>query len=218
MGILHRICHDHQRPAWQVNSEIPDELSDIIERLLEKRPARRYSSATAVREDLMRILNNVQQPIPSLPLRIRSWRRRHPWWIESAVGAVLVLGVGLITARLFSSHTSDVQPPNVALDSSDREDQIRSEPKHGTPPMAPVTTSAKPAAPPPTELIAEVAPGEPANFASKLEQIKQKLDTLETVHRGVFSLPTPDNSQTEMQSILRQLDQLRTVTPETPRS
>jgi len=48
MGILHRICHHRHRPVWQVNSAVPDELSAVIDRLLEKRPAKRFVSAAVV--------------------------------------------------------------------------------------------------------------------------------------------------------------------------
>ena len=34
LAVLHRICEDDHRPAWQVNKDMPDELSDVIDRLL----------------------------------------------------------------------------------------------------------------------------------------------------------------------------------------
>ena len=45
MGVLNRICHDPHRPLWQVDNQIPDELSVIVDRLLDKRPAKRFDSA-----------------------------------------------------------------------------------------------------------------------------------------------------------------------------
>lgn len=78
MGVLNRICHERHRPVWQVNSAIPDELSMVIDQLLEKRPSRRYASATNVAETLARILQQLQNRRPSISNRLRSWVRRHP--------------------------------------------------------------------------------------------------------------------------------------------
>lgn len=43
MGVLNRICHEPHRTVWHVNNAIPDELSEIIDRLLEKKPTRSRS-------------------------------------------------------------------------------------------------------------------------------------------------------------------------------
>ncbi|MBC7966086.1 MAG: serine/threonine protein kinase, partial [Fuerstia sp.] len=88
MGILHRICHDQQRPVWVVNAAIPDELSDIVDRLLEKRPNRRFASATAVRETLVRLLNETQQRRPSARSVIRRWMRRNVRWVIAGVAGL----------------------------------------------------------------------------------------------------------------------------------
>jgi len=56
MGALNRICHHRQRPLWQLVIDIPDELSVLVDRLLEKQPAKRFSSAADVREQLTKIL------------------------------------------------------------------------------------------------------------------------------------------------------------------
>src|SRR5262245_12250403 len=52
LGVLHRICEVEHRPAWQVNKDLPDEVSDVIDRLLEKKPGRRFSSAEEVQDKL----------------------------------------------------------------------------------------------------------------------------------------------------------------------
>ena len=65
MGVLNRICTKPHRPVWQVNAQIPRELSQVIDRLLDKSPAKRISSAIAVREVLTRILASVQSGKPS---------------------------------------------------------------------------------------------------------------------------------------------------------
>ena len=77
MGVLNRICHEPHRAAWQVNAEIPNELSDVIDRLLEKRPSRRYASAIAVRDTLTRILQQLQSRKPSMSTKLKTWARRN---------------------------------------------------------------------------------------------------------------------------------------------
>jgi serine/threonine protein kinase len=77
MGVLHRICREPHRPVWQVNATIPDELSTVLDRLLEKRPAKRFANAAQVADALTRILQQLQNRRPTLSTRLRSWGRRH---------------------------------------------------------------------------------------------------------------------------------------------
>lgn len=60
MGVLNRICHDRQRPVWDINSSLPDQLSDAIDRLLEKRPEKRFATAMEAKETLSRLLARLQ--------------------------------------------------------------------------------------------------------------------------------------------------------------
>ena len=76
MGVLNRICNDTHRPAWQVNADVPDELSDLIDRLLQKRPSKRFASASEVRETLARLLAKLQQRKGRRRARLASWLRR----------------------------------------------------------------------------------------------------------------------------------------------
>ena len=60
LAVLHRICQEKHRPVWQLNKDVPDELCDIIDRLLEKKPARRLASAEEVHRRLATLLSRVQ--------------------------------------------------------------------------------------------------------------------------------------------------------------
>ncbi|XZE18682.1 serine/threonine-protein kinase [Pirellulaceae bacterium SH449] len=96
MGVLHRICNQPHRPVWQINHAIPDSLSKSIDRLLEKDPAKRFSSATDVADALTRILKQMHNRSPSIMERMRSWQTRHQsasWAI--AVLALLVVGISI---------------------------------------------------------------------------------------------------------------------------
>ena len=61
LAVLHRICREPHRPVWQSAKEIPDELSDVIDRLLEKKPGRRFANAEEVRERLASLLSRAQR-------------------------------------------------------------------------------------------------------------------------------------------------------------
>jgi serine/threonine protein kinase len=61
LAVLHRICREQHRPVWQTNKEIPDELSDLIDQLLEKKPNCRPASAADVSERLAALLSGIQQ-------------------------------------------------------------------------------------------------------------------------------------------------------------
>lgn len=52
LAVLHRICRDAHRPAWQLNKDMPDEVCDVIDKLLEKKPGRRLNSAEEVQQQL----------------------------------------------------------------------------------------------------------------------------------------------------------------------
>ncbi|MCP4592712.1 MAG: protein kinase, partial [bacterium] len=53
--ILHRVTTDQQQPVRQLNPRVPQPLSDLVDRLLEKDPARRGEGAGAVAEVLASI-------------------------------------------------------------------------------------------------------------------------------------------------------------------
>jgi serine/threonine protein kinase len=75
LAVLHRICQEKHRPVWQWNKAIPDELSEIVNRLLEKKPSRRFASADEVRLQLAQLLSRLQQHGVGR-LRTARWRGR----------------------------------------------------------------------------------------------------------------------------------------------
>jgi eukaryotic-like serine/threonine-protein kinase len=103
MGVLNRICHERHRPVWQVNATVPDELSMAIDRLLEKRPSRRYANAESVAESLTRILQQLQNRQPSLSTRLRSWGRRNQRSTTIAASVALIACVWLVWS-VFSTN------------------------------------------------------------------------------------------------------------------
>lgn len=76
-GVLARITNDAPTPIRDINSEIPDWLSNIILQLLAKHPEDRFASATEVAQLLEACLAHVQQPtVVALPRHQRPWSHR----------------------------------------------------------------------------------------------------------------------------------------------
>jgi serine/threonine protein kinase len=96
MAVLHRICHDAHRPAWQWNKEIPDELSDAIDRLLEKKPSKRFANAEEVQERLAMLLSRLQQHGLSRR-RFRGLRgtRRRRNVLAGAAGVIAIAAIAI---------------------------------------------------------------------------------------------------------------------------
>jgi serine/threonine protein kinase len=118
VAVLHRICHEQHRPCWEVNAEIPDRLSDIIDRLLEKKPQRRFASAKQVEDALSETLAALQLPRaahrrPAYRRLMRSHRRVVGSLTAAAVAAVVFAVAGLIQTRGPDTELSD--PGNAAL-------------------------------------------------------------------------------------------------------
>ncbi|HEY4234372.1 MAG TPA: serine/threonine-protein kinase [Lacipirellulaceae bacterium] len=114
LAVLHRICREPHRPVWQLNQSVPDEVSEVIDTLLEKKPGRRYASAEEVRERLASLLSRAQQfgfgRRRFARIRGKRLRRRVLW---SAVAGLLVAAavVGVVATWPASRPQATEQPP-----------------------------------------------------------------------------------------------------------
>lgn len=61
LAVLKRVCDETPRPIQEIVPEVPDWLSAIIGKLLEKNPANRFASAQEVADLLGRCLSELQQ-------------------------------------------------------------------------------------------------------------------------------------------------------------
>jgi eukaryotic-like serine/threonine-protein kinase len=111
MAVLNRICNDRHRPVSAINRKIPDELADVIDRLLEKKPARRFATAAEVEQALAAVLKALQEPPRS---QARRWLRRltrprriAPYAAWAAI-AVLVLGGLALFYTVSGRHTGQL--------------------------------------------------------------------------------------------------------------
>jgi serine/threonine-protein kinase len=62
LAVLRRLCEDTPRPVSEVNPDVPDWLTEIIEKLHAKDPQQRFQSASAVAELFGKYLAHLQQP------------------------------------------------------------------------------------------------------------------------------------------------------------
>lgn len=91
MAVLKRTCHDPHRPAWHVNAEVPTALSSIIDRLLEKKPGERFSTASELKSALENVLSDLQQG------KLRPGQRtRNTWKSWATAGAIGAAAFGLV--------------------------------------------------------------------------------------------------------------------------
>jgi len=158
MAVLKRTCHDPHRPAWECNAEIPDSLSAIIDRLLEKSPARRFATALSLQEQLSTVLANVQQG--RIGRRRPRFRPLAPRLKVAALVAAFA-ACGLASALLLREHPS--RPTHSAQQAAQ---ENRPDPKDIAAPTPPNLT---------------VDPSPPGFAAAELEELSRLLDSLEAI-------------------------------------
>ncbi len=89
MAILHRVCHASQTPLHRLNSEIPLEVSKLVDRLLAKNPQHRFSSAGELREAMLELLRAPRRLLGNDRSKVLRWGA------IAGIASCLVLFVGL---------------------------------------------------------------------------------------------------------------------------
>lgn len=115
-GVMRKIIDDTPSPIQQLNSEMPDWLTAIVTKLMEKDKAERFQSAKRVRELLEDCLSHVQQPqttpLPAELIDGPNTRSRKKLVMKSIIGLVVVFSsfAGLLTNfnPNFFQHISQV--------------------------------------------------------------------------------------------------------------
>jgi serine/threonine protein kinase len=126
MAVLKRTCHDSHRPVWQSNPEIPDSLSKIIDRLLEKKPGSRFESAADLEKALAGVLSDVQQG----RVRRRKGLRLRPHYLIPVFSLVTVTFIGICSALLIrptsnEGPSSSTVPPSHLQAADDTEEELQ---------------------------------------------------------------------------------------------
>jgi hypothetical protein len=103
ISIAHAILHDDPSPITMHRPDLSAPMEDLLLRLLEKDPVRRYATASELRDELTRIDMTAPGAIGSSRTRWRrqSWRLRRliPLAVGIAIVTVVAIGAGLILAR-----------------------------------------------------------------------------------------------------------------------
>lgn len=107
MGVLNRICHHRQTSLWKANHDLPDELSVLVDRLLEKQPSKRISSAEATREQLVRLLAQIQQPKPSVLRHFRRATMRYPKRTLTSAVFLSLVAIAFLAAAFWPAAERD---------------------------------------------------------------------------------------------------------------
>ncbi len=135
-GTIFKIANERQTPASNLNPDIPDWLSTLIDRLLEKSADYRMGDATLVRSILEECLLHLRDPGQhSLPLELQSrqsWGRgltKNQLVFSSLVGIGLIVLSGAyfywpIHAASEGTKTHAVQTPS-SIDSVTKKEYVR---------------------------------------------------------------------------------------------
>ncbi|TWU07799.1 protein kinase domain-containing protein [Stieleria varia] len=115
-GVLHRIANDNPTPVCDVNSDVPEWLGHIIERLMAKRPEDRIESTAQVAELLEGCLAHVQQPaavqLPEAVTALAPNRTRRPpiaKYIAAAAGGVALFFAGILIVLELNKGTLTIE-------------------------------------------------------------------------------------------------------------
>jgi hypothetical protein len=100
---LLQVVADEPVPPTQLQPRTPRDLETICLKCLQKDPARRYASASALGDDLGRFLR--REPIHARPVgrleRLAKWVRRNPTVASLSAAVVLVLVAGTVISTCF---------------------------------------------------------------------------------------------------------------------
>ncbi len=107
--VIQKIITEQPAHPTAVNSDIPSMLAQIIEKLLEKEPRHRFSSANEVFEALEEYLAYLQQPNKTRPPKriLTARRKRQRAWIGGTSIAGAIIGLCLLVWSLAPHATSD---------------------------------------------------------------------------------------------------------------
>ena len=106
--LLRQVVEEEPPSPRRFNGRLPRDLETIVLKCLEKEPARRYSTATAVCDDLKCFLRHL--PISARPIgrweRLRRWSRRNPVIAASALVVLLTLTAATAISSAFAVTAS----------------------------------------------------------------------------------------------------------------
>ncbi|HKD37072.1 MAG TPA: protein kinase, partial [Pirellulales bacterium] len=120
VATMRRLVDEPHQAMASLNAELPPWFITIVDRLLEKEPARRFASAREVSDLLEECLAHVQQPaIVPLPVGLPKSPSRHVWRLPrfSKLGLKGVLAmISALGAAVLGLFLYTADPPDIAGD------------------------------------------------------------------------------------------------------
>lgn len=117
-SLLRSIVEQEPPALCRIDTTIPMDLQTIVQKAMEKEPADRYRSATALADDLGRFLKNepIEAMSPTIMQRAAKWLRKHVAIAYVTMGALLALTIVLTTGITLvnRSRSEAVQQRGVA--------------------------------------------------------------------------------------------------------
>lgn len=192
MGVLHNICNSPHQSAWQINNEIPDALSDLIDRCLQKKPNRRFATAAAVSAAALEQLSKLQQRGPRPARSLKRFVRRHTQRMKqltiAAVAAGCIIGLAMLPNwQTALSPKPQTSPPQVST---------------------PLSTGGATVSPRfSVEVMQQASPGEAESWQRAMAELNADIDQLSAQQ---LSEPNQAQWQTELTRVHQQVDALQT--------
>jgi serine/threonine protein kinase len=216
MGVLNRICHEPHRPVWEVNPDVPDELSDIIDRLLSKKVSRRYASAIEVHQQLNHTLASLQQPRPLAFRKTKRWLRQYARPLMAIAASLLVVSA----VGLYLLVSGGVSSSGLSASAGDGE-AVHSQLSPLAPPAAAVAAAEKGNESPRSfslEVWQMALTDDPQVWRTQVEQLSRDLERSSPSSFEFFLPPSSSPMfeqtwQNELDAVHRQIDSLRGSSP-----
>jgi hypothetical protein len=118
--IIHQVLHEEPRAPRRINQKIPRDLETICLKAMAKDPARRYTTARAMAEDIRRHMRG--ESIQARPFgrveRVWRWCRRNP----VSAGLIGAVAAGLLLCAVIGMWTAKREREN-----ADRQRQLNAE-------------------------------------------------------------------------------------------
>ncbi len=188
LAILNRICNDAHRPVDEVNSDVPADIADVVDRLLAKNPADRFRNANEVEQHLEAMLLQLQNGQRSSRLRWRrTWLRwRSIVWKSLAVTAMIVV-CGILGATLATWQRGGVPRTEIATqDVEVTRTPPQTPPRQSTQPERTQSQTSRPATP-------SSRPIPEDTFNDDLSEIQTRINAIEQPSTDATGSPSSSN-------------------------
>jgi serine/threonine protein kinase/WD40 repeat protein len=115
--LLHQVAHEELPRLRKVDAGIPRDLATIVEKAIDREPARRYQTAEELAVDLRRYLEDRPILARRAGLLERGWR----WCKRNPLTATLVAAIVVVTAAGFAATLNKVHEAHVERDQARRQ-------------------------------------------------------------------------------------------------